>query len=381
MKLILIDGNNLAMRQAHAYNLSVYRPIEGDHPDDFDAPANQFPTGILHGFLKTLAILRNRFPGRYLTVVWDGGYQHRTTLSKQAVAQRIVPEEYKENRRRKAPSPEILNWLRQKPVLMNALRLTNIPQVLVDGEEADDVIASYVAHYAKVAENFLLFTTDKDYFQLLGPQVRMLRGEGIYDEADFRKEYGVSPAQWLDVAGLEGDNGDNIFGAPGWGEVSAVKAIQSYGSLEDVLANIHIRLDPLRQQYPDLTDVQPLADLKTPSGKAKFPGVYASMPFTGVAWAMEQSRKVKASRLELSAMMHEPRSRLAKVLKTMRRFPVADLPGWNQSPAWNRQKQSEFFKFCQDYSLREVSEEASLLCAPQSRETVPDSLPMGCVNV
>ena len=101
-RLLLIDGNNIAMRSAYAFNLSVNLVdfSKEFNPDEVMDSRNNFPTGVLHGFFKSLAAMRASYPEHYMAIVWDGGYHRRTGLTKTAFDAGIIPETYKENRRR-----------------------------------------------------------------------------------------------------------------------------------------------------------------------------------------------------------------------------------------------------------------------------------------
>ena len=313
-------------------------------------------------------MLRKNYQDHYLAIVWDGGYTARLDLTKLAKANKIIPELYKENRKGKPTPPAVINLEKQKPELRGMLSSTNIPQIVMPGEEADDVVASYAKRYASSAQDIVLYTNDKDYFQLLRGNIRGLIGDKLYDEHLFAAMKGVTPQQWTDVGGLEGDDGDNIFGVPGWGEKTSIEKIKEFGTLENLFAAYHKELDPLRQTYPDLQGegFKELKSLKTPSGAEKYPEVYPHMPFTGVALALEK-KLVKKPKVMVSALMFEERARLAKVLKTMRAdLDIPDLPGWNGTPAWNRQKKDEFIKYCSKYRLNEVLVVSELLCAPQT---------------
>ena len=167
MKLLLIDGNNLAIRSAFANSeLSVrLQSVKNEevHPDDAFDSGESFPTGVLHGFFRSVAMLKGKYPDHYMAIAWDGGNTRRRNLTKPAVEAGIIPEDYKENRLSGEPKKEIENFIKQKEDLRKAISYTNIPQIVVNGEEADDVIASYVSKYSGVATEIILFTTDKDY--------------------------------------------------------------------------------------------------------------------------------------------------------------------------------------------------------------------------
>ena len=148
MKYLFIDGNNLGVRTAFAnkelgIDLIDYSQ-DSFNPDDTISGEDHFPTGSIHGFFKTLNAIKRTYPYRYICVVWDGKSKARIIESKAAVEKGIVPEYYKENRKANALKDEIINFHKQRPVIMSALSFTNIPQLIKPDEEADDIIASLV---------------------------------------------------------------------------------------------------------------------------------------------------------------------------------------------------------------------------------------------
>jgi 5'-3' exonuclease len=370
-RLLLIDGNNLAMRAAYAFNLFVNLT---DFSKEFDPDmvmdrTNHFPTGVLHGFFKSLAAIRAHYPEHYIAIVWDGGYHRRSEISKAAMNKGIIPETYKENRRRKDPDEQTRNYIKQKDLLREALSMTNFPQIVVDGEEADDVIASYVFKYLSQANNIMLATNDKDYFQLIDKRVFVLRGDEIVDPERFAMHNdGIKPTQWIEVAAFCGDAGDNIFGVPGWGETTAIRTIKEWGTFERAMANFHTCFDHLRTIHPDLSgdELKMLKDMKSSNGRAKFPNIGPSTPFTGVAMALENGKVKKMPKTSLTALMYEERAMLSRTLKAMK--TNIDLPNL---PYWRRCMEDKFVAFCDKYGLKEVSSLSGRLCAPQPANETP----------
>jgi len=363
---LLVDGNNLACRAAFAnagLKIDLIDFERDFNPDDAFDDDKTFPTGAIHGFLRSLASLRTRFPDSYLAVIWDSGYKRRLEISTEAMNRGVIPEPYKSNRRRGEIPQPILDLGRQKPHLMRMLSFTNIPQVIVKDEEADDVMASYAAKYG-FSDRVLLYTTDKDFYQLLGENVFILNDSGVLDAAWFAGKYGIAPARWVDVGAFMGDRGDNIFGILGWGEVTAVKYVHEHGAFEAVLKALHAKHDHLRCKFPDLNGdgFEKLRALEHGSGeksRQKYPGVQEWMPFTGVAMAVEEKR-TKLSKTELAALMYEERIRLAHKLKMMK--PDLSLP---DLPKWDRADVAGFRSACGSFRLKEVDAEAEKICAVQ----------------
>lgn len=372
MKLLLVDGNNLAIRSAFA-NSELSTRINADNaenqnPDDAFEEGELFPTGVFHGFFRSLSMLRSSYPEHYIAIAWDGGNTRRTTLTDPAVKEGIIPSGYKANRKtEEEPKREIANFLKQKDDLRKALSFTNIPQIVVKDEEADDVIASYVEKYSPISEQIIVYSTDKDFYQLLFHNVSILRSEEFVTEESFKSKYDIEPWQWVDVGGFMGDDGDNIFGVPGWGEKTAIATIQQSKTLEDSYVSFHKECDSLREKYPDLSeaDFEILSKMKSPTGKEKYPGITKATPFTGVAWAIE-NKELKKPKSVLNALMHEKRARLAKVLKKMivdLKLPI--LPGTCGTDSWNRKMEKEFLSFCSKFNLHSVSDDYEILCGIQ----------------
>jgi hypothetical protein len=107
----------------------------------------------------------------------------------------------------------------------------------------------------------LIFTGDRDQLQLINPHVHVCapqRGVSelqIFDADAVQQKYGLTPAQIVDYKALAGDPSDNIPGVPGVGEKTAVKLLQQFGSVENLLANLEqVENEKLREtlrQYAD----------------------------------------------------------------------------------------------------------------------------------
>ena len=124
------------------------------------------------------------------------------------------------------------------------LRAFNIPVIEAEGYEADDVIGTLAVKAAEAGVTTYMLTPDKDYGQLIRPNVYMYRprhgnaGYEIMGEKEVEAKYGISsPLQVIDLLGLMGDSSDNIPGCPGVGEKTAAKLINEFGSIENLLEN------------------------------------------------------------------------------------------------------------------------------------------------
>lgn len=164
-------------------------------------------------------------------------------------------DQYKATRK---PMPDDLRP--QGPLCEEVLAAFGIPVVALEGYEADDLLGTLACRAASNGLKTLIVTGDRDALQLVSDSVRvMLTKKGItetavYDPARVKEEYGIAPAQFIDVKGLMGDASDNIPGVPGIGEKTALRLIQEYGDLEQALAQageIGGRTGKLLRTYAD----------------------------------------------------------------------------------------------------------------------------------
>jgi DNA polymerase-1 len=146
--------------------------------------------------------------------------------------------------RYKAQRAETADELRsQFPLVRKILAVYGIPIVEVDGEEADDVIATLARQAEEAQQEVLVVTGDLDLLQIVDGRTTVLttrRGItdlGRYDPAKVRERFDLEPRQLPDYRGLKGDPSDNLPGIPGVGEKTAIKLIKNAGSLDALLAN------------------------------------------------------------------------------------------------------------------------------------------------
>lgn len=129
------------------------------------------------------------------------------------------------------------------PYIKNILKAYNIPIYEVSGYEADDVIGTLSKQAARQGFTVYMLTPDKDYGQLVEDNIFMYRpkhsgGYEILGVEEVKAKYGLeNQSQVIDLLGLMGDSSDNIPGCPGVGEKTAVKLLQEFGSIDNLLAN------------------------------------------------------------------------------------------------------------------------------------------------
>ncbi|MCG3148131.1 MAG: DNA polymerase I [Verrucomicrobiae bacterium] len=113
--------------------------------------------------------------------------------------------------------------------------------VEIDGEEADDIIATLAVQAAGAGLSVLIASNDKDFTQLVNNRICLVRpGEkedALFDSTAVETKYGLRPSQMVDYLALTGDTVDNIRGVPGVGEKTAVELLRRYNNLEGVLAH------------------------------------------------------------------------------------------------------------------------------------------------
>ena len=213
----LLDGYSLAYRAFFAL------------PDDLRTTTGQL-TNAVYGFTSMLIKLLAEQRPDAVAVVFDRG--------RPAERLALMPD-YKANR---AETPD--DFRSQLPLIDEVLRALAIPQVGLDGCEADDLIASYAALATEAGWDVLVVSGDRDVFQIVDAHTTVLyTRRGISDtvlmDADaVRGRYGVGPERYAMLAALRGDPSDNIPGVPGVGEKTAAKLLDRFGDLETIFAHL-----------------------------------------------------------------------------------------------------------------------------------------------
>src|ERR1035438_5224345 len=216
-KLFLLDGMALVYRAHFAF---ISRPI---------LTSKGVNTSALYGFTQMLLdILKNQQP-THLGVAFDTA----------APTQRHI--EFADYKAHREEMPEELS-----AALPHVRRMTealNIPVLICDGYEADDIIGTVVRRAETEGFQSYMVTPDKDFGQLVTPHTFIYKpsrsGEGVevIGLPEIQSRWGVKrPEQVVDVLALMGDASDNIPGVPGIGEKTAIKLIAQYGTLDQLLA-------------------------------------------------------------------------------------------------------------------------------------------------
>ena len=205
-------------------------------------------TSAIFGFTNTLLeILRKEKP-THLAVVFD---------TPEDTIRHVEFEHYKANREE---MPDDL--AQQIPFIYALLEAFNIPWVAKPGFEADDVVGTLAKRAEKNGFEVFMMTPDKDYGQLVDERIKIYRpGRGgekaeILGVKEVCEKWGIANVnQLIDVLGLMGDKVDNIPGIPGIGEKTAVKLINEFGSVENLLQNTEQLKGKIREKVEQHQDM------------------------------------------------------------------------------------------------------------------------------
>jgi DNA polymerase I len=223
-KLYLLDGYALIYR---AYFAFIRKPLF--NPEGRNSSA-------VFGFFRTLLSLFNEYDPDCFAVILDSPtptFRH---------------ERYREYKSTREKAPQDLHA--QVPVIREILDALGIRQILQDGVEADDIIATYATRAEAEGRDCFIVSGDKDLMQLVGKSVRALvpdAAAGGYTEMgaeEVEAKWGIPPGLILDYLSLVGDASDNVPGVKGIGPKGAVGLLKEYGSLEGIYAN----LDKLKEK-------------------------------------------------------------------------------------------------------------------------------------
>ena len=202
MKTLLIDAMNIFIRSY------VVNPTMSEHGHQF---------GGALGFLKSIGSYSRRFSPDQIIVIWEGGGSPRRKA--------LLPE-YKAGRKPiRLNRSEIYedipdsreNFNYQVAATTRLLGYTSVEQMYVSDCEADDVIG-YLSKNL-LDEEIIIASSDKDFYQLLSPKVRMYSPtkKKFITHEDVREEHGISSVNFATARSFVGDNSDNICGIRGVG--------------------------------------------------------------------------------------------------------------------------------------------------------------------
>ncbi|WP_372593104.1 DNA polymerase I [Actinotalea sp.] len=215
--LLLVDGHSMAYRAFFALPVANFSTSTGA------------ATNAVYGFTSMLAnLLRDERP-THVAVAFDAG---RTTFR---------TERFPAYKATRDASPAEFSG--QVPLIREVLETLRITALDKQGIEADDIIATLTAEAVREGMEVLVCSGDRDAIQLVSEDVTLLYPrKGVseltrYTPEAVQEKYGVTPAQYPDVAALVGETSDNLPGVPGVGPKTAAKWIGQYGGLEGILSS------------------------------------------------------------------------------------------------------------------------------------------------
>jgi DNA polymerase-1 len=211
-RLILIDGSAVAYRSYFAF---IRNPLINSRGEN---------TGAVFGFVNSLNKIITDLDPDYMAVLFDTPkptFRH---------------EKYPEYKSTRAKAPDEL--VEQLPWVEKVIEALNITQISVEGLEADDLIGTLAEKAAAEKDlEVLIFTGDKDFYQLVDENIRILNPKdyGVMDAEAVKEKFGVYPEKVIDVLALMGDSSDNVPGVPGVGPKTAVSLVAEFGDLNRIL--------------------------------------------------------------------------------------------------------------------------------------------------
>ena len=218
-KLFLLDAYALIYRSYYAFIKNPRINSKG------------LNTSAIVGFVNTLQEVLTKEQPTHIGVAFD---PYGPTFRSEA---------YPAYKAQREATPEDIR--KAVPIIKNLLRAWNIPILQVDGFEADDVIGTLATKAGAQGINTYMLTPDKDYGQLVSDHVYIFRPRhgGGYETMgveEVKQKYGIpSTAAVIDLLALMGDSADNFPGCPGVGEKTAVKLINEFGTVEDMLQRVN----------------------------------------------------------------------------------------------------------------------------------------------
>ncbi len=209
-KIYLIDGSSLIYRAYHA--LPPLTTSSGQ------------PTNAVYGFANMILKLLADEQPEHVVVVMD---------AKGPTWRHEIYPDYKATR---PPMPPDL--VQQLPYFYQLLEALRLPVLVRERFEADDLIATVTRQAREAGYEVVIVSGDKDLMSLVGDGVVMVDTlkDKVYTPEEVAARHGVTGERLLDLLALAGDKADNVPGVPGIGPKSAVKLLQEYGSLDQLLA-------------------------------------------------------------------------------------------------------------------------------------------------
>ncbi len=211
-KIIIIDLSNFIFRAFFAI-----RPLS--------SPSGQ-PVNAVYGVLSMLYNMITKYNPTHILIARD---------TKEGSFRKEIYTDYKAHR---TEPPDDLKP--QFEIVDKLIKVLGLPELKLQGFEADDIIGSAAIQWAKDFDEVLIASGDKDLMQFVNDKVQILdtMKDKIYFREDVKDKMGVYPEQIVDYLSLVGDSSDNIPGVAGIGPKGAQNLIEEFGTLEKILHHI-----------------------------------------------------------------------------------------------------------------------------------------------
>ena len=216
-RITLIDGNSILFR---AYYATAYPGAK-----------------LMQSSKGTYTNAVFAFVGMFEKIVTDDTKHVLVAFdTKEPTKRHLAYEGYKAGRQK---MPEEL--AEQIPLVNEYIKLNGVTAYSKAGYEADDIIGTLAKEASQKGFGVDIYSSDKDLLQLVDDQITVhLLKKGMKEVHDFdpkklKEAYGLTHHQMIDLKALMGDPSDNIPGIPGVGEKTAVKLLQEYETLENIL--------------------------------------------------------------------------------------------------------------------------------------------------
>ncbi|BBP42280.1 DNA polymerase I [Thiosulfativibrio zosterae] len=208
---ILVDGSSYLFRAFHAMP-----PLTNSQGE---------ATGAIFGVINMIGKLLEQYQPERIAVVFD------------AKGKNFRHEMYPDYKAHRPPMPDELRS--QIQPIQDIIKALGIPLLVIDGVEADDVMGTLAQQATEIELDSLLSTGDKDMAQLVNEHITLINtmNDTLMTPETVVEKFGVRPNQMIEYLALVGDTADNIPGIPSCGPKTAVKWLQAFGNIDNLIEN------------------------------------------------------------------------------------------------------------------------------------------------
>lgn len=201
----------------------------------------------IKGFFFKIKSLKDMFNPDYIVIAND--------ISRERTFRRKLYKPYKAQR--KTHDSDIITQMKYASQLASLLGYPFISNELY---EADDVLGMISKFTTEQNMDMIIISSDKDLYQLISDRtfIHSPRIKDLIDITWLMDNYKLTPDQWIDLKILQGDRSDNIPGIQGIGEITALKLMQQFGSIEGIYSNINTLKPSLKELLERGKEVLPL---------------------------------------------------------------------------------------------------------------------------